>query len=129
MGYIRKSLFGAQLVLGIPPVTQFRSDTERVAYQTKKLRQAVERQTRQVEQIPQRFEDSRQIQNHFQSDIPKIQPTYGTTETGIELQNSFESPNELSRGWKNCPADADLERFWSGKRWTSMLRNKQEVDS
>lgn len=129
MGYIRKSLFGAQMVMGIPPVTQFRSDTERVAYQTKKLRQAVERQTRQVEHMPQRFEESRQIQNELRREILKEKPTYGTTDLEADSLKSLDSPPDRSRGWKDCPSEAGLERFWTGKRWSSILRDKPEDGS
>jgi len=55
MGIIRKTLSVASFAAGVP-VVQFRSDTERVAYQVKRLRQDLNRQASeihgQVEYVP-----------------------------------------------------------------------------
>ena len=84
MGIIRKTLSVASFAAGVP-VVQFRSDTERVAYQVKRLRQDLNRQASeshgQVEYVPLAEEydaayaaDSREI---YEANAPFVHSVLG----------------------------------------------------
>ena len=126
MGIIRKSIFGAQLFVGLPPVVQFRSDTERGTYQTKLLRQAIERQGAGAYAKNQQFGDFHQPAQEFQAVILDFPPVFGSSPVEDSFLKSLEAPSSTSRGWKDCPVEPGLERFWTKDKWTSMLRPKSE---
>ena len=114
------------------PVVQFRSDTERVAYQVKKLRQSIDAQGQVQEHVVWGddigCQESARPVLDLSSAIVKNTSVSGTSifssKTVAETSAASDAPTgNSSPGWKRDPDDSSNERFWNGTAWTSMRRN------
>jgi hypothetical protein len=132
MGIIRKVISGSAAVAtgGVSlAAIQFRSDTERAAYQTKKLRQAVERSNGSgFTEVPD-FGAGGGVSNDVRPYLTASavggasiaaagQSDAHSGPTGAQLNPG----DSISPGWKPDPDDLTFEKFWNGTEWTSMRR-------
>ena len=114
------------------PVVQFRSDTERVAHQVKKLRQSIDAQGQVQEHVvwgdDTGYQEPARPVTDLSAAIVKNAPVSGTSifssRTVAEAGAASDaSTGNSSPGWKTDPNDSSHERFWNGTAWTSMRRN------
>lgn len=111
------------------PVVQFRSDTERVAYQVKKLRQSIDAQGQGQVQEHVVWGDGIGYQEtaepfvDLSAAIVKNASVSGTSIfSSRTVAEASASTGNSSPGWKTDPDDSSHERFWNGTAWTSMRR-------
>ena len=112
------------------PVVQFRSDTERVAHQVKKLRKSIDAQGQEhvVWGDDTGYQEPARPVTDLSAAIVKNAPVSGTSifssRTVAEAGAASDaSTGNSSPGWKTDPNDSSHERFWNGTAWTSMRRN------
>jgi hypothetical protein len=134
MGLIRKAISGSAafatggLSLG---AIQFRSDTERVAYQTKKLRQAVERSNGsgfiEVADSGAGGGNGSDVRPYLTASAVGGTSIAAAGQKDVHAGPTGEQSNStgsISPGWKVDPDDSTFERFWNGTDWTSMRRTR-----
>jgi hypothetical protein len=118
------------------PVIQFRSDTERVAYQVKKLRQSVDAQGRAQEYVTSvddfgYQEPAKPIIDLSAATVSEASiggtSIFSSRNVAEEFANSNAPTGNLSPGWKTDPDDSSFERFWNGTDWTSMRRTAPRI--
>ena len=114
------------------PVVQFRSDTERVAHQVKKLRQSIDAQGQVQEHVvwgdDLGYQEPARPVMDLSSAIVKNASVSGTSIFSSKTVAEANTPSDASMGhsspgWKTDPNDSSHERFWNGTAWTSMRRN------
>jgi hypothetical protein len=131
VGIIRKTLSAGAFMAGVP-VIQFRSDTERVAYQVKKLRKSVDAQGRVQEHLVSGDDSGYQeptrpvidLSAAAVSDVSVSGTSIFSSRTVTEADTTSDAlTDNSSPGWKTDPDDCNHERFWNGTSWTSIRRD------